>query len=265
MKNPKKLLITISLAIVCIFCFGTTGCEQPVEEEINVAVEAVINTATMLYASAIAYSSTLDLDSLFNNDGCPEISLKGDFGDRTLRISYADNCTVNSLNLSGEFFGSWSFALGEGVSIDLSLDGFTVTDYTVSGYISLHANALQGPLLTLDGELTINDQTLSVSDMTATVDLNQTLLEPEDDTYTLNGSGTYSFESCNYAVTFTDVVTGPLCYMPVSGSMILKRSNRLFPATIDFGDGTCDMLFTVTVALRTVKKNLIDWIEGLNQ
>ncbi|MFC1592111.1 hypothetical protein ACFL43_06270, partial [Thermodesulfobacteriota bacterium] len=260
MQTIRRLVIIPVLTLVCFFGFLTSGCQQQADEQINAAIEAAMNTAMMLYTAATAYSSTLDLEALLSGEGCPDITVAGDVGDRILSISYDDDCAVDGIHLSGELAGEWSFAQGAGVTVDVSVDGFTVADFTADGSISMHADSVQGALVTIDADMTVNDQTLSVSDLIATANLNQTLGDPSDDEYAVDGSGTYIYEGSRYAATFNEVVAGYGCYVPVSGTITLKSAEYFFPAIVRFGDGTCDTLFTVSVGLRTEEVDLADWI-----
>ncbi|MCP4714422.1 MAG: hypothetical protein GY868_04835 [Deltaproteobacteria bacterium] len=258
-----KHMRTIAGIITGFIFFSFGGCRQSTEEEIQAAIDAAVSTAMMIYTVVTTYSATIDINTLLSDDGCPQVDINGTPGNRSVNISYADNCSVDGISLSGDLAGAWTFAQGQGVSIDMTLEDFRVADHRTSGELALQADALQGAVVTVDGYVTIDGQTLTVDELQATANLQQTLLDPLDDTYSLNGSGSYLYNSTHYELDFSSVTAGFGCYVPVSGTITLKSSTSLFPVSIDFGNGTCDTVFEVSAGRVTRDVNLVDWLEGL--
>jgi len=124
----------------------------------------------------------------------------------------------------------------------------------------------EGITITLGGTLTVNGRTLSLTAATATVALNKTLLYPDDDTYLLSGNGTLSTEDGKtYSVEFDTVAAKFMCYVPVSGTMLVKSTSPRYTAKVDFGPGTCDTIVKVTIGFKTQEIDLKKWLHDNTQ
>ncbi len=65
----------------------------------------------------------------------------------------------------------------------------------------------------------------------------------------INGSATYTDEDGNtYAMDFDNVTQQFTCPMPTSGTVHIVNTEEEFDAIIDYGDGACDSLVTITMA-----------------
>ncbi|MBU0993021.1 MAG: hypothetical protein KJ737_11055 [Proteobacteria bacterium] len=231
----------------------------------------VTNTATVTYSSAQKdLSSTVsgvavagnenyktrafdDEKELYNNGGCPVISTKGSILSRTLTIDFQEGCKMDDISVSGIISGAWDYSTSGGLEIELGLNDFAVDDTTTDGNIILTADISDRATLAIDADLSITDadastETFSVDNLTVVCDFNGTYIDPEDDTYTMNGTGQYKdVENNTYGITFTNVAALFLCYFPVSGTLKIASTSPSYTATIDFGSGTCDTIATVTI------------------
>ena len=106
-----------------------------------------------------------------------------------------------------------------------------------------------------------NGNRLEVSDLTAVVEFAMTG-DPTEDTYVLNGTGAFSSaEGKQYSAVFDEVTSDFECFFPTAGDMQVDSSDPVFTATVDFGDGTCDTLVTVTIGDMSMEIDLADWLE----
>ncbi len=256
------------LAIVCCIAgMGLAGCEVPTQQDFDDVVQAVLNTATLTNTASVVYSITQGVNPqgvLLDRDGCPQVTLQGQAGARTLTIDYAQGCSSDNLTLSGSITGSWEYASGQ-LAVALTMNDFQVEDRLTSGTVNMHAEGApgEGIMVTLGGTLTVNGRTLSVPAATATVNLNKTLLVPDDDTYEISGSGTFSTEEGKtYSIEFDRVAAKFLCYVPVSGSMLVKSTSPRYTAIVDFGAGACDTIVKVTIGFTTREIDLKKWFDA---
>jgi len=92
--------------------------------------------------------------------------------------------------------------------------------------------------------------------LTAEIDLSEALCfylhcdnDSEEPALVINGSATYTDEDANtYAMDFDNVTQQLSCPMPTSGIVHLVNTAEEFDARIDYGDGTCDSIVTITLA-----------------
>jgi hypothetical protein len=135
------------------------------------------------------------------------------------------------------------------------------------------------PTLLITGALTTTHadgrtRMLEYDDLTATVDLGNytqfttifpgvTVVDENTAALVINGSGTYTDEEGMIsAVTFDNVKQPFGCIIPVSGTLHLVNNLRNYDATVDYGDGTCDTLITVTVKGQEPEViDVVEWIK----
>jgi len=261
----KRTTLFAALAVVVSLSFPGCNLYRPTQEDFNDAVEAVLSMATISNMSSVLYSikDSIDVQGfLTDNNTCPEITLEGEIGSRTITLSYADNCESAGISLSGEASGSWEYDEGS-LEASLLLSDFQVQEMSADGTISLSAafGGAQGVTLAIDADMEANGQSLILSGLSGALDLHGTPLNPDDDTYSLAGDGSFTNQDgSRYSVSIKDVTASFLCFVPTKGTMNLKSSSQLFTAKVDFGDGTCDSLITVTIGLQKQVIDLADWI-----
>jgi len=228
---------------------------MPAQSDTDVAVDVAQEVAMLTSTAANAYSTqdttAISGNTSYSNNGCPQVTLQRTDTDKILTITYGSGCEVNGIPMSGVISGSWVFTLGQGLDLDLAFDTFTVDGESVDGTVSINASSVQGSQIIVSAQLTFaqggDTQTLTVTNLSLAVDTNLTLSDPSDDTYTLNGSGSFVDSDANtYSVTFTNVVAEFGCYVPVSGTMTILSTDGGYSATVNFGDGSCDTIITVS-------------------
>lgn len=213
-------------------------------------------------AVAKAISSTKEL---YDNNGCPVITTQGVIVDRTLFITFDDDCDINDIPISGVISGKWDYSsTTEDLSITLAFDTFKVDDRSVAGEMLLEADLAEKKELTINGKLTLTNgeqkqNSIEVNSLSVLCDFNSTYDDPEDDEYTMNGSGLYTdADGKIYSLTFSNVVATFLCYYPVSGTVKVVSANPSYTATVDFGSGSCDSTATVTIGRQVKEIDLND-------
>lgn len=240
---------------------GSSLTVLPSQSDVDAAAQAAKDTGLLSSTSTGSYSTQNDdsrkklraAATIYNNGGCPEVTLDAGVLTRTLTLSYSSGCTVNGVSVSGSASGTRTYVVGEGFTLSLALSSFTVDGNSATGNLTIKASALQGAQVKVNADLTVTDpqnktRNLTVTDLTATVNTNQTNTDPTDDTYVFNGTGTFTDTSGNqYTATLNNVTAKFGCYIPVSGTMTLENSTRNYSATVDFGDGNCDTLVTITI------------------
>ena len=80
----------------------------------------------------------------------------------------------------------------------------------------------------------------------------------------INGSTTYTDEDGMIsAVTFDNVKQPFGCIIPASGTLQLVNNLRNYDAVVDYGDGTCDTLITITVDGQEPEViDVVEWIKN---
>lgn len=229
---------------------------------------SIISGLSITGSAQNRFSRANETNEIYDNDGCPVITTTGTLLDRILIITFQEGCEMDEMPVSGTISGQWDYAATSGeLSIDLDLDDFKVDDRTMDGGILLGADMSDKAAIAIDADLSITNaegetDTFSVENLAIVCDFNSTYLDPEDDQYTLNGTGQATdAEENTYSLTFTNVVSNFLCYFPVSGKLTIVSTTPQYTAIIDFGSGTCDTLATITIG--KVTKN-VDFSEPLN-
>ncbi len=239
----------------------------PQESDMAPAIQ-VAQDVSHLISSTEAVYSTQEADAITGNVGyaeslaCPDVTLTGAGLNLTLTLTYSSGCELDGIPVEGTAIGSLSYQTGQGINISLVFSDFTVDQSSVDGNVNINANTIQGAEITLNSALAYTDisgdtQSLSITNMAVSVDTGNTLQYPNDDTYILNGTGTYTDSSdTSYTVTFTNVVSTFDCYVPVSGIASITSSDGTYNATIDFGDDTCDTVVIITTNNVTIPIDL---------
>lgn len=191
---------------------------------------------------------------LYNNNGCPTITAQGSVLNRTLTIAFQEGCEIDEVSVDGDISGAWEYSASDGITMALTLDDLNVEDDMVDGNIVLSASVSDQATLSLDADLTTTDgtttqtETLTLRELAVICDFNATYMNPEDDAYTLDGTGQYQdAEGNTYTITFNKVTTLFLCYFPVSGTLKIESTNPAYVASVNFGSGTCDSTAVITI------------------
>lgn len=201
---------------------------------------------------------TASTKELYDNNGCPVITTEGALIDRTLIMTFEEDCDMDGVPVSGVISGQWDYSsTSEGLSIDLELDDFKVDDRSVDGDILLEADVSDKADITIDGELALinaegKTERVAVDHLDILCDFDSSYHDPEDDQYTMNGTGQYTdADGKLYSLTFTNVVSTFLCYFPVSGTLTIASTSAAYTAIVDFGSGSCDSKAVITIGRQT--------------
>ncbi len=160
---------------------------------------------------------------------------------------------------------------------ELTVDNLTMEGLVTNGSIhQLLYVGQDGPYAFINGDMTTthaDGRTRSIvyDNLTAEIDLSDALcfyLHCDNDSIepalVINGSATYTDEDGNtYAMDFDNVTQQLTCDMPTSGTVHIVNTVEEFDATIDYGDGTCDHLVTITMAGEEPKE--VDVTEYVNK
>ena len=144
-------------------------------------------------------------------------------------------------------------------SISYSVNGIKVDGIKTVTNMSFSVGTLVQNVVLTGGKLTWPDETFATREFDVTRTWNYNLTIPQNDTveFTGNASGTN-----RAGVSYTSEITSTIKYkrscafpsmifIPVSGTKTITTANHVL--TVDFGDGTCDQI--VTVSLNGVSKD----------
>jgi hypothetical protein len=271
---------------------------NPTQRTIDAAVNVMMMTNPM--GSLYGKTSLNDADSpgsriapaYVSGTGCPaiDIALSVNFTPTpnfsgSIDLAYNNDCIVHGLALSGGVFSSWSLVgdLLQGLELEstITFDNFTMEGMSTDGtiYQQLYVEELI-PSALITGALATTHadgrtRKMEYDNLTATVDLGNytqfktifpdvTVVAENTAALIINGSATYTDENGMVsAVTFDNVKQPFGCIIPASGTLHLVNNLRNYDAIVDYGDGTCDTLITVTVEGQEPEViDVIEWIKS---
>lgn len=301
MKHYEKLFSCLMIVALCVSGMMLGACNRSTKEQLtDVTIDAAVNAMMMTNPMGSLYGKTSlnDAESTssqiapasVSGTGCPaiDISLSVNFTPTpnfsgSIDLAYNNNCIVNGLALSGEVLSSWSLAgdLLKGLELEgtITFDNFTMEGMSTDGTINQQLSVKELiPSLLITGALTTTHadgrtRIMEYDNLTATVDLGNytqfktifpdvTVADDNTAALIINGTATYTDENGMIsAVTFDNVKQPFGCIIPASGTMHLVNNLKNYDATVDFGDGTCDTLITVT--LKGQEPQVIDVVEWI--
>ncbi len=301
MKQYQALGNCVKIA-VCVSVMMIGGCDQMKKHRTDTTVDAAINVMMMTNPMGSIYGKTSLTDddgpraqaasaSASSGRGCPtiDLGLSLDFTplpdiSGSIDLTYNDDCIVHGLALSGAVMSTWSIEgdLLQGLELvsTITFDNLTVEGLRTDGsmYQRLYVEGLI-PYLSITGDITTthaDGSTCSIvyDDLNATVDLANytefktifpgvTIVDRCSAALVINGSAIYTDEDDKTsAVTFENVKQPFGCIMPASGTMRLVDPLRGYDAIIDYGDGVCDTLITVTQKGQEPEViDVVEWIK----
>ncbi len=278
MKKHQKLLSCFMIAAFCVSGLLLSGCKAKIKKHnLALASSAVVNTMMVTNPMGAMFGNDGDPGATADTDeiqtataltGCPSIRFQLDIMKplfyQTITITYAPDCLVNGVAMSGTVTGSWQLKLDDGVYIEstLTIDNLKVEGLTTDGSIHQKLVFEAGKSLSrLNGDMTtthFDGRTRGIvfDNLTAEAsiaDFLEDLLGGSSElsipSLVINGNATYNDEDDNtYTMDFTDVTQQFTCDMPTSGELHLVNTAEGFDALINYGDGTCDTLVTITLA-----------------
>jgi hypothetical protein len=298
MKQHEKLFGCLMIAVICVSSMLLGACNRnPTQRTIDAAVNVMMMTNPM--GSLYGKTSLTDAESTspqiapayFSGTSCPaiDIALSVNFTPTpnfsgSIDLAYNNDCIVHGLALSGGVSSSWSLAgdLLQGLELEstITFDNFTMEGMSTDGtiYQQLFVEELI-PSVLITGALTTTHadgkaRSMEYDNLTATVDLNNytqfktifpdvTVVDDNTAALVINGSATYTDENGMVsAVTFDNVKQPFGCIIPASGTLHLVNNLRNYDAIVDYGDGTCDTLITITVEGQEPEViDVVEWIK----
>ncbi len=173
---------------------------------------------------------------------------------KTLSITF-DNCSYQGALRNGTINVSYSY-IEEGtraVSVTISFDNYTINSVAVSGTISsTFSGTIPHPVINVTGDnmlLTFPDSKTISFDADLTFDFVNGLGDGLLNNVVYEVSGTFdgvNRDGKSYQSTYSDVRFEGSCESgyPVSGNVTIDSENG--ETGIDFGNGTCDKIITVS-------------------
>ncbi len=192
---------------------------------------------------------------------CPTVTLEPTIGyPKTLTIDYGSGCSNYGATKKGKVTAEISDRLRkEGTTVSITFSDFYVDTVEISGTVSITIDSVDLVNQIIYFSATFNN--CSVTMPSGTIALNgnlsfvwniNTLTDYTDDTFEIV-SGSLSGTNRD-GKTFTATVQEALlftaeCKTITQGIIKVETSDNSYPATIDFGDGTCDHIATVSTTI----------------
>ncbi len=255
------LLLAAAFALT-VSCEETTGndtidLQTELEARFQGAQEAIhftmpflesitMTTSTVASGMGQLNKSQTPSDTLFQ--GCPVVTWNHI---NNFLVDYGPNgCTgPNGVFHSGQIALNGGIQNGQ-LIVNANFQDFTARDFTLNGDLSLAATLEKIAAQIINGVVTRGaDTTVVNANFTIFYNLNGTLGDPHDDSYTVEGAA--SVIAPNGKTYQLEVIT-PLsitgdCSYPVDG--IVRISDGIFEATVDFfpNNGECDDVFVIDI------------------
>jgi len=235
-------------------------------------VDAVMNTMDMVGYEIPALKSGL---AVFET--CKVITVEqpdGAFWPRVVTIDYGEGCTVGKRTRKGKIIITVSGPMWqEGSMRVVTLEDFYVNDHKIEGTrtVTNHGRHIDGEYegkiyfsIVLDRAKVITADNYTI---TKQVNRTRTFVEGEDskwdtrdDIWYIEGTATGTNRN---GVTFTREIISPLwkeigCRFITRGTVLISAEGRP-DAILDYGEGECDPIVTVTVGEEVRTINLRKW------
>jgi hypothetical protein len=235
-------------------------------------VDAVMNTMDMVGYEVPALKSGLEVF-----ETCKVITVDqpdGSFWPRVITVDYGDGCTVGKRTRKGKIVITVSGPMWlQGSQRVVTLKDFYVNDHKVEGVrtVTNEGRWTEGEFegkryfsVLLEGGKVITPDNTEISKQ---VNRTRTFVEGEDskwdtrdDIWYIEGIATGINRN---GVAFTREITSPLwkeigCRFITRGTVLISAEGRP-DAILDYGDGECDPIVTVTVGEETRTINLRKW------
>ncbi|OFX44635.1 MAG: hypothetical protein A2046_01260 [Bacteroidetes bacterium GWA2_30_7] len=273
MKTLSFILLFIASAILLNYSCKKDD-EKPIEE--NKDTTKVVNNQSSTKSSIVATSIYNDVitdvivacdTNNTNKISCPTITFSSGLTyPKTLTIDFGTACIVNNHSYSGSVSASLTGKIRDlGTVVSISFTTFKVDTITVEGTVSLSVtdfNTLNTQVTFIDsiknGKLTFPSGTISLNTNQTVKWTLYTVTDYTDDIFEISTGNTSAtnMEGKTFTSEILDtVVIKASCMEPVDGKMKIISSDYNFPATIDFGDGTCDNKATVSTKVSVTVGN----------
>ena len=270
-----KKTILFFVVLFVGYLVTNTSCDNKKPANSEDTTEVVLNTqssadatyATALYMQVISdvlvkTDQNTDDPSKFEVT-CPFVSINPSgllTYPKTLTIDYGNNCDNNGHIISGQITATISGRIRlEGTTISIAFTNFIIDSVEIDGTIALTVDTVNvlDHYICFSSDFTACE--LTTQSGTTTFDANfsskwfiNELTNYTDDVFDI-ASGTFS-GTTNNAKTYDLTVLKTLvftvdCKTIVEGEIKVETTESVYPATIDFGDGTCDHTATVSTKI----------------
>lgn len=235
-------------------------------EQSSSDVKNCISSASEVIGLVVINSDKQDQKNLTTE--CPAVSLTSGIGyPKTLTLDFGTGCTFNTQIVSGNISAVLSDRIrNDGTTVSVTLTNFKIDTLQLSGNLSLtveESNVMTTGVIILSATLSNGvitfpsgtyefNSTFSISwKMNTLTDYSDDLIEITS----LSMTGTNS-ENVGFTVTLNEkLVYDTDCTEIVSGILKIETSSIPFPATINFGNGTCDGVAVVSTTIQLVIGN----------
>ena len=295
MKTMKNNSITIGLISLFAMIFAA-GCQEHANiqsldlmtaeddliadaayDDVFSEVDGVMNLMDQFGYETSALKSAVVLDT------CPIISVisePGTFWPRTIVVDYGDGCNVSRFNADRERIRKGKILIKvsgpmwiEGSYREVTFEAFSINDFQVEGRRTVtnegawdegeYAGFKYYSVVLEGGTITTPEGQVISKDVNRTrtfVEGEDTKWDTRDDIWHINGIATGVNRQ---GLAFTREITSPLwkeigCRFITRGTVLIQAEGR--PEVIlDYGDGTCDPLATITIEGETDQVRLRRW------
>jgi hypothetical protein len=270
MKKSIVLLAALFFLSFSIFISSCNHEEEPVQEQNDTTTANEKSVEDVTYATE--YYNDVISDVLIKtdeNDGskskayldCPTVTLEPTIGyPKTLTIDYGDGCSNYGATKKGKITAEISDRLRqEGTTVSITFTNFYIDTIQLSGTVSITIDSVDliNQIIYFSTNfnncsLTMPSGSISLSGNLSFVWNINTITDYTDDTFEI-ASGSLSGTNRD-GKSFTATIQESLlftaeCMTITKGIIKVETSDTSYPATIDFGDGTCDHIATVSTTI----------------
>lgn len=273
----KRLFLSpLSLSLLFAFVVAGSACQKDAQnKDVSKPTDEQVSTLTNISTPYLVLNSALDAlftVALVGDDnpasgrryGCANVTATpggaNNVYPKTVLIDFGTGCTLRGYHGKGSIsFGLNQIVFIPGTEIEPDFHDFYINGYKIDGdYKVTTISPTEFKVDIIDGVVTAPDNT--VYHLKGTQYYNQTAgaTSPflfSDDTYEITGSADVTTPTGDAELTVkTALVKEIACTNIVSGVLNIKAEN--LDADLDFGDGTCDNVGTITVGPFTVPVTL---------
>ena len=255
--NKKVKLLGLSIGIICV---GLTSCQKENSNDGTDAAEDMITSTRGAedISAEVLYSSTdCERDWTQIVGDCAVITESSTTFPKTVTIDFGDGCVdFHGKTRTGKIIIIISDDIhNEGATRDISFENFSIEGMEITGYKNATNIGLSSSgfvLIKETGEVSVTKddltRTKTYEHLREWIRGSETC-EKEDDEFLITGEGTMTGGKCKG--TGTHKIITPLhlapgsCEYILSGSIEFEKGKRR-SGTIDFGNGSCDNVATLT-------------------
>jgi hypothetical protein len=246
--------------VIVTFMLGLAACskDSPTnndnqEAKFAASADVAAEVSGYIETAATAYSLANTIPGLTKTaapTACPTFSF--DASAKQFTLDYGTGCTgkdgkTRSGSITVQYFGK----LSVGATLTLIFNNYKTSNKTFSGTMMATISNSNSVALVINNATVADDKgtaTINASLM-MTFDLKDTPQNPDDDVYTISGSGAVAESDKTYSfITTEPLLIQPTCNFPTSGKMRLTR-DKSSSTSIDFfpNNGACEDVAVMTI------------------